>query len=94
MIAEGAYYGMQTFDQALLKHYQEGKISMEEALKAATHPHDFKLLVAAEGQRSTSVEQIYSLRPLQRRAAAGPRHQRLARVRAGRERSAYASRAS
>jgi twitching motility protein PilT len=60
VIAEGAYYGMQTFDQALLKHYQEGVISMDEALKAATHPHDFKLLVAAEGQRSTSVEQIYS----------------------------------
>ena len=60
VIAEGGYYGMQTFDQALLKHYQEGIISMEEALKAATHPHDFKLLVAAEGQRSTSVEQIYS----------------------------------
>jgi twitching motility protein PilT len=60
VIAEGGYYGMQTFDQALLKHYQDGIISMEEALKAATHPHDFKLLVAAEGQRSTSVEQIYS----------------------------------
>ena len=60
VIAEGSYYGMQTFDQALLSLYQEGKISMEEALKAATHPHDFKLLVAAEGQRSTSVEQIYS----------------------------------
>jgi twitching motility protein PilT len=60
VIAEGAYYGMQTFDQALLKHYQGGIISMEEALKAATHPHDFKLLVAAEGQRSTSVEQLYS----------------------------------
>jgi twitching motility protein PilT len=60
LIAEGSYYGMQTFDQALLHLYQEGKISMDEALKAATHPHDFKLLVAAEGQRSTSVEQIYS----------------------------------
>jgi len=60
VIAEGTYYGMQTFDQALLTLYQDGKISMDEALKAATHPHDFKLLVAAEGQRSTSVEQIYS----------------------------------
>jgi twitching motility protein PilT len=60
VIAEGAYYGMQTFDQALLALYQKGRISMDEALKAATHPHDFKLLVAAEGQRSTSVEQIYS----------------------------------
>jgi twitching motility protein PilT len=60
VIAEGSYYGMQTFDQALLSLYQQGSISMDEALKAATHPHDFKLLVAAEGQRSTSVEQIYS----------------------------------
>jgi twitching motility protein PilT len=60
VIAEGSYYGMQTFDQALLHLYDEGKISMDEALKAATHPHDFKLLVASAGQRSTSVDQIYS----------------------------------
>jgi twitching motility protein PilT len=60
VIAEGSYYGMQTFDQALLTLYQAGHITMDEALKAATHPHDFKLLVAAEGQRSTSVDQIYS----------------------------------
>jgi twitching motility protein PilT len=60
VIAEGSYYGMQTFDQALLKLYEAGTITMEEALKAATHPHDFKLLVQAEGQRSTSVDQIYS----------------------------------
>jgi twitching motility protein PilT len=60
VIAEGTYYGMQTFDQALLNLHLDGKVSMEEALKAATHPHDFKLLVASQGQRSTSVEHIYS----------------------------------
>jgi twitching motility protein PilT len=60
VIAEGSYYGMQTFDQALLHLFDDGKISMDEALKAATHPHDFKLLVASAGQRSTSVDQIYS----------------------------------
>jgi twitching motility protein PilT len=59
VIAEGAYYGMQTFDQSLLHLYQAGKISMEEALKAATHPHDFKLLVASGGIRSTSVEHVH-----------------------------------
>ena len=59
-IAEGAYYGMQTFDQALLGHVQAGRVSMEEALRAATSPHDFKLMVAADGQRSTSVEQLMS----------------------------------
>ena len=44
VIGEGAYYGMQTFDQALLAHVQAGRVAMDQALKAATHPHDFKLL--------------------------------------------------
>jgi twitching motility protein PilT len=60
VIFEGEYYGMQTFDQALLKHVQAGRVSMEEALRAATHPHDFKLLVSSDGQRSTSVEQVFA----------------------------------
>jgi len=57
VIAEGAYYGMQTFDQALLAHVEGGRVSMEDALKAATHPHDFKLLVAAKGQGSSFIEE-------------------------------------
>ena len=32
-IAEGSYYGMQTFDQALLGHVQSGRVAMEEALR-------------------------------------------------------------
>ena len=60
VIAEGAYYGMQTFDQALLYHVQQGRVAMEDALKAATHPHDFKLLVSSDGQRSTSIESMGS----------------------------------
>jgi twitching motility protein PilT len=63
VISEGAYYGMQTFDQALLYHVQHDRVSMEDALKAATHPHDFKLLVASDGQRSTSVESMGSPEP-------------------------------
>jgi twitching motility protein PilT len=59
-IAEGGYYGMQTFDQALLAHVQAGRVSMEDALNAATHPHDFKLLVTSDGQRSTSVEHVFA----------------------------------
>ncbi|HKN92732.1 MAG TPA: type IV pilus twitching motility protein PilT [Thermoleophilaceae bacterium] len=59
-IAEGAYYGMQTFDQALHQHVDAGRISMEDALLAASNPHDFKLLVAANGQPSNSVEQVIS----------------------------------
>jgi len=60
VIAEGGYYGMQTFDQALRAHVEAGLVSMEDALKAATHPHDFKLLVASGGQRSTSVDQVFA----------------------------------
>jgi twitching motility protein PilT len=58
VISEGAYYGMQTFDQALLAHVQAGRVTMEEAMRSATSPHDFKLMIASDGQRSTSVEQL------------------------------------
>jgi twitching motility protein PilT len=59
VIGEGGYYGMQTFDQALLTHVQSGRVAMDDALKAATHPHDFKLLVSSDGQRHTSVESVF-----------------------------------
>ena len=70
VIAEGEYYGMQTFDQALLRHYQAGLVSMEDAFAAASSPHDFKLLVAGDGRTSTSMEDIVSdehsgLRPVE-----------------------------
>jgi twitching motility protein PilT len=58
VITEGEFYGMQTFDQALLRHYQAGRVSMSEALRVASSPHDFKLLVAAEGRTSTSMEDL------------------------------------
>jgi len=58
VIADGEYYGMQTFDQALLGHYQAGRISMEDAMRVASKPHDFKLLVAAEGRRGTSMDHV------------------------------------
>jgi twitching motility protein PilT len=59
VIHEGAYYGMQTFDQALLAHVQAGRVAMDDALKAATHPHDFKLMVSSDGQRHSSVESVF-----------------------------------
>jgi twitching motility protein PilT len=60
VISEGAYYGMQTFDQALLGHVQSGRVDMQTAMRYATHPHDFKLLVSSDGQRSTSVDQVFA----------------------------------
>jgi twitching motility protein PilT len=58
VIKEGEFYGMQTFDQALLRHFQAGRVSMAEALRVASSPHDFKLLVAAEGRTSTSMDDL------------------------------------
>jgi twitching motility protein PilT len=49
-ISEGEYYGMQTFDQALLKLIQEDRVDYEEALKFASRPQDFKLMVYALGR--------------------------------------------
>ena len=57
-IKEGAYYGMQTFDQALLGHLEAGRIDMEEALSMATSPHDFKLMAASGGMSSSSMENV------------------------------------
>jgi twitching motility protein PilT len=50
VVAEGGYYGMQTFDQHLLEHLQAGRITMEDAVRAASSPHDFKLMVAAQSR--------------------------------------------
>jgi len=58
VIAEGEFYGMQTFDQALLHHVQAGRVSMADAMRVATSPHDFKLLVAAEGRVATSMSDV------------------------------------
>ena len=58
VIAEGSYYGMQTFDQALLGHVTEGNIAEETALEVASSAHDFKLMLAAEGQRASGIEQV------------------------------------
>ena len=43
-IAEGAgQYGMQTFDQSLMRLYRSGEISIDEALSNATSPTDFRI---------------------------------------------------
>jgi len=48
---EGSLYGMRTFDQHLVELYTEGLISLEDALSAATSPHEFRLLLTkATGQ--------------------------------------------
>jgi len=46
IIAEGASYGMQTFEQALVALVQSGAASPDEAQEAASNKHDFMLALA------------------------------------------------
>ncbi len=51
VIADGAYYGMQTFDQALVQLVREGLVKEEEARRLSTSPHDFLLALRGETAR-------------------------------------------
>jgi twitching motility protein PilT len=42
-MAEGEYYGMQTFDQALVRLYEQGRISVEDAIATSANQHDFRI---------------------------------------------------
>jgi twitching motility protein PilT len=47
LIAEGAVsYGMQSFDQSLMKWFKDGMISYESALFYSTNPSEFALRVS------------------------------------------------
>jgi len=61
VIAEGAYYGMQTFDQALYNAVQSGAVSMDDALRYATRPYDLELLVRAEGHLHSTMDDVAQL---------------------------------
>jgi twitching motility protein PilT len=54
IIADGEYYGMQTFDQALVKLFRAGKIDMRGAMMAASNPSDLKIMLQQEGLVGTT----------------------------------------
>ena len=49
IIAEGEYYGMQTFDQSLFNLYKNGLVSLRDAMSVASHPHDFRIALQQAG---------------------------------------------
>jgi twitching motility protein PilT len=49
IIAEGAYYGMQTFDQHLIALYRDGVVTLEDALAVASNPHDLRVALRNQG---------------------------------------------
>ncbi len=57
VIRDGEYYGMQTFDQSLFGHVKAGRITIDEAMRSASSPHDFKLMLeAGQARRGDQVD--------------------------------------
>jgi twitching motility protein PilT len=50
VIAQGEYYGMQTFDQGLCNAVVSGAIAVEDAMRYATAPHDLQLRLTAHAR--------------------------------------------
>jgi twitching motility protein PilT len=71
VITTGGYYGMQTFDQALFGHVKAGRVSFDDAMRVASSPHDFKLLMQADGRRGTTMEDVAAAEE-KRQPSSGP----------------------
>ena len=54
IVAESSFYGMQTFDQALLQLYRAGLVNLDDAMLAATNSHDFQIALRQEGLQPVS----------------------------------------
>jgi twitching motility protein PilT len=53
VIAKGGHYGMRTFDQALLELVKVGDVSVQDAMEAASEPHDLQLMLQQAGLSTT-----------------------------------------
>jgi twitching motility protein PilT len=53
ILQDGDYYGMQTFDQALVKLLEAGQIDLRGAMAAASKPHDLKVMLQQRGLLNT-----------------------------------------
>jgi twitching motility protein PilT len=61
IIAEGDYYGMQTFDQSLLDLVARGEVMAAEATVMAINPHNFRLeLDQLDGSTDGSTEVLHT----------------------------------
>ncbi len=53
IIADGDWYGMQTFDQSLIALFEEEVIDVRDALLAASNPHDLTVTLRQRGLVAT-----------------------------------------
>jgi twitching motility protein PilT len=54
VIADGGYYGMQSFDQALVMLVKDGLVTTDEARRTASSPHDFDLQLSGVLDRGSA----------------------------------------
>jgi twitching motility protein PilT len=71
-IAQGHQsYGMQTFDQSLMSHLRQERITYEEALRQASNPDDFALRYSGISGTSDSTWDDFDHRPGQEKLIPG-----------------------
>jgi twitching motility protein PilT len=49
VVADGDFYGMQTFDQALVRLARDSVVTVEDAIEVASNRHDFELALQKAG---------------------------------------------
>ncbi len=49
LVAEGGYYGMQTFDQHLVALLRDGVVTLEDAMAVSSNPHDLTVKLRGLG---------------------------------------------
>jgi len=49
LVADGGFYGMQTFDQHLIALLRDGVITLNDALSASSSPHDLQVELRRQG---------------------------------------------
>jgi twitching motility protein PilT len=54
IIADSSFYGMQTFDSSLVSLVRQGFVSRQDAIEAATNPHDMTLAMEQAGMRASA----------------------------------------
>jgi twitching motility protein PilT len=59
ILADGEFYGMQTFNQSLVSLYADGLVDFQTAFKASNQPHDFILMAK---QMGLPVEETLAIR--------------------------------
>jgi twitching motility protein PilT len=49
VVADGSYYGMRTFDQALVELVKAGQVSFDDAVESSSNRHDLELAMQQAG---------------------------------------------